>query len=107
MKKKWDGKEIAELIGADLRVVWEEGDNFFIVKIHKNEKWISRKVCELSEGEANKLKSQGQAGGMNFGHCLYLASKYWKEFKTQVCGYRIVATTDERFSISVEFYSKV
>ena len=106
MGEKWDGRETAELIGGNSSVVWKIGDNFFTVRLKKNGEWVSREVHELSKDEAKKLKSHGPASGMNFGHCLYLASKYWKEFKAEVCGYRLVDVQDKRFDISVVFYSK-
>lgn len=106
MAEKWDGREVAELIGANSRVVWKEGDNFFTIKVCTNGEWTSRKVYELSEEETKKLKSHGPASGMNFGHCLFLASRYWKEFKAEVCGYRIVPSDNKDCPVSALFYSK-
>lgn len=106
MGKKLGRREVAEILGANSELIWKNGDNFFLVKVRKNGKWVARKVCELSEDEVKKLKSPATAWGIDFGHCLYLANKYQKDFKEQVCGYKIVPSDKEECPVSVLFYAK-
>lgn len=99
-------KEVAELIGASSSVTWKTGDNFFTIRVQKKGKWHARKVRELSENESKKFKQHGPAWGMNVGHCMYLANKFWKEFKERVCGYRVIPSDRKDCPVSVIFYEK-
>lgn len=97
-------EDMSELLGADSTLTWKFGDNFFTVRFQKEGKLHIRKVHELSEDESKRFKQRGPAWGMNLGHCLYLANKYWKEFKENVRGYRIIPSSRKDCPVSVLFY---
>ena len=105
-RKKLSYKGISEALGANFSMRYEDGDNFFLIRVKKNEKWKTRKVYELSEEQAKNFKVHGPATGQGVGHCIYLADKYWKEFKEKVCGYRVVPSNRGDCPASVLFYSK-
>lgn len=74
----------------------------------------NKRIEEISEREIESKRSLGTAYGFNLGHCVYLATKYCREFAEKARWYRIIET-DERLeelrrvqwqSIGVEFYAE-
>lgn len=106
MRNKLSATGVGEILGSDWNLTYKDGDNFFTVRVKKNGKWVSRKVQALSEKETKGLKVHGPASGMGVGHCIYMASKYWKEFKEKVHGYRIVPSDRKDCPVSMLFYSR-
>ena len=55
---------------------------------------------------ASGYKLMGIAEGLNLLHCIYLASKYTKNFNERVIAYRIVKPANKKCSYAIAFYEK-
>ena len=77
-------------------------------KIIKGKKPVHKKVMEITEQRALALryKLMGIAEGLNLLHCIYLASKYTKNFKERVIAYSIITPTNKKHPYAVAFYER-
>ncbi|MBI3046497.1 MAG: hypothetical protein HYY86_03130 [Candidatus Harrisonbacteria bacterium] len=99
-----------EKIGARILVSFEPGagNNSFRIKEHVDGNILERIVHNLSDYPSNKLlkyyKVLGVADGQDFMHCLYLGSKYAKNFEHNVAGYTVAASDKKGCTMKVIFY---
>lgn len=64
----------------------------------------NRQVSNLSEEDTTDFEVIGTAGGINFAHCVYLGSKYEKDFFKKIGGFRLAKPDDSEYEIAVTFY---
>ena len=96
-------------ISAKGQIVITQGKKCLVLKkIIKGKKLIHKKVLEITEQRALALgyKLMGIAEGLNLLHCIYLASKYTKNFNERVIAYCIVKPANEKCSYAIAFYEK-
>lgn len=63
-----------------------------------------RQVPNLSNKETADFEVIGTAGGINFAYCVYLGSKYEKDFFKKVGGFQLAKPDDPEYKIAVTFY---
>lgn len=96
---------VAVGIGAEKTIT--TGNKCLIFKRIKKGKRVGRKrIPEITEKQIGNYKSIGVAEGQDLFHCIYLASKYAKNFDERVAAYRIVKPTQKGCSFAVNFYEK-
>lgn len=99
---------IMEKIGARIQVSFESnaGNDFIRIKERIGGRVSERIVHNLSGQNLKYYKVLGVADGQNFMHCLYLGSKYAKNFDRCVAGYRIESSDKNGCVIKVTFYQQ-
>ncbi len=101
------GKIKTNIVAKGLRsetVITQDKKYLIITNIQEGKRTVSKKVFEISEKQAKNYKLIGKAQGMNLFHCLYIASKYSKNFRDRVTDYVIVKPTEKRYEFAVAFY---
>ncbi|GEM_PF-2766908 len=98
------------LISKNAEVLFTECENGFNIKKFdtkegKKKKLIwKKKVLFITKEEAEKKNYgvMGPAQGQNLYHCLYMASKYAKDFAERVCAYSVnTSPKNKEFKIEV------
>lgn len=79
-----------------------------LMKKEKNGKLLKRRqILLLSQEPTSELEKIGTACGQDLYHCIYLASRYGKDFVEKVVAYFINNhPKDKKFRIEVTFYKK-
>jgi len=99
-----------EKIGSRIQVSFETNasNNFIRIKERAGGGVLERIVHNLSDYPPYKLlkyyKVLGVADGQNFMHCIYLGSKYAKNFERSVDGYEIESSDKNGCAMKVTFY---
>ena len=101
-------KNEARLISRYLETSFTENTRGFLMKKEKNGKLLERRqILLLSREPTSGLEKIGTARGQNLYHCIYLASKYGKDFVERVVAYFVNNhPEDKKFRMEVTFYKK-
>jgi hypothetical protein len=105
-KKKYSDESM--LVGQGTRTEIKLGDGFCeLLTYSKSNKLISKQAIEeLAENELNNFKRMGTAEGIAFSHCLWIASRFAKNFFKRVRGYRFTTPQTERCTFAVDFFEE-
>jgi len=97
-------EEFGEIIGADRMFKLHEG--VFKITIVQGKKEEKMEIREIPEKDLSSYTLMGTAEGADPYHCLYLASKFAKDFRKRVAGYRRATSQREKCPVAFSFYEK-
>jgi hypothetical protein len=101
-------KSEARLVSKHQVTSFTENARGLLMKKEKNGKLLERRqILLLNQEPPSELEKIGTALGQDMYHCIYLASRYGKDFVEKVVAYSINNhPKDKKFRIEVTFYKK-
>ncbi len=89
-------------------ISFTENAKGLLLKSEKNGKLLERRqIVLLSQKPTSELEEIGTARGEDMFHCIYLASRYGKNFVEKVVAYFVDnRPKDEKFKMEVVFYKR-
>ncbi len=101
-------KDKARFISRYLETSFTENARGFLIKEEKGGKLLKRRqILLLIQEPTSGLEKIGTARGQDLYHCIYLASKYGKDFVEIVVAYFVNdRPKDKKFKMEVTFYKK-
>ena len=101
-------KSEVSLVSKHQVTSFTENAKGLLMKKEKNGKLLARRqILLLKQKPASELEKIGTALGQDLYHCIYLASRYGKNFVEKVVAYFINNhPKDKKFRMEVTFYKK-
>ena len=101
-------KSEVSLVSKHQVTSFTENAKCLLMKKEKNGKLLARRqILLLKQKPASELEKIGTALGQDLYHCIYLASRYGKDFVEKVVAYSINnRPKGKKFRMEVTFYKK-
>ena len=101
-------KSEAMLVSKHQVTSFTENAKGLLMKKEKNGKLLGRRqILLLNQKPTSELEKIGTALGQNVYHCIYLASRYGKDFVEKVVAYSVNNhPKDKKFRMEITFYKK-
>ena len=101
-------KSEVSLVSKHQVTSFTENAEGLLMKKEKNGKLLARRqILLLKQKPASELEKIGTALGQDLYHCIYLASRYGKDFVEKVVAYSINnRPKGKKFRMEVTFYKK-